>query len=176
MRDVGFAEGQNLVVDYRYSHGKIEQLPALAAELIALKPECVVAIGVDAIQALRRLTSTIPIVMGTIDADPVKEGLVASMARPGGNITGMVGIAWELAGKRLELLREVAPKAARIPVLFDPRTAAGHAHVKETEAAARTLKLQLQLLEVKEPADLARRLKLRAAPARKRSLSWRPAC
>jgi putative ABC transport system substrate-binding protein len=122
MRDAGFVEGQNLVVDHRYSHGKIEQLPALAA-------------------------------------DPVKEGLVASMARPGGNITGMVGIAWELAGKRLELLREVAPKAARIAVLFDPRTAAGHAHVKETEAAARTLKLQLQLLEVKEPADLDKAFK-----------------
>lgn len=154
LREAGFVEGQNLVVDYRYSHGKIEQLPALAAELVALKPECVVATGIDAIRAVHRASTTIPIVMGTIDADPVKEGLVESMARPGGRITGMVGIAWELAGKRLELLREVVPKAVRIAVLFDPRTAAGHAHVKSAEIAARTLKLQLQLLEAKEPADL----------------------
>jgi putative ABC transport system substrate-binding protein len=154
LREAGFVEGQNLVVDYRYAKGKLEQFPALAAELVALKPECVVATGVDAIQALHKLTSTIPIVMGTIDADPVKEGIVGSLARPGGNITGMIGIAWELAGKRLELLKEIAPKAVRVGVIFDPRSPAGHAHVKETEAAARSLKMQLQLLEVKEPADL----------------------
>lgn len=112
------------------------------------------ATGVDAIRALRQLTSTIPIVMGTIDADPVKEGLVASMARPGGNITGMVGIAWEIAGKRLELLKEVVPKLARVAVLFDPRSAAGHAHVNGAKEAARTLKLQLELLEAREPAEL----------------------
>jgi putative ABC transport system substrate-binding protein len=154
LREAGYAEGQNLVVDYRYARGKLEQFPALAAELVARKAECMLAIGVDAIGALHRLTSTIPIVMGTIDADPVKEGLVASLARPGGNITGMIGIAWELAGKRLELLKEIAPKAVRVAVIFDPRSPAGHAHVKETENAARTLKIQLQLLEVKEPADL----------------------
>jgi putative ABC transport system substrate-binding protein len=154
MREAGFVEGQNLIVDYRYSHGKIEQLPALAAELVALKPECVVATGIDAIRALHKLTSAIPIVMGTIDADPVKEGLVASMARPGGNVTGMVGIGWEIVGKRLELLKEVAPKITRVAVIFDPRSPAGHAHVRGAEVGARALKLQLQLLEAKEPADL----------------------
>jgi putative ABC transport system substrate-binding protein len=154
MREAGYVEGQNLVVDYRYAHGKLEQFPALAVDLVARKPECVVAIGVDAIRALRQATSTIPIVMGTIDADPVKEGLVGSLARPGGNITGMIGIAWELAGKRLELLREIAPKATRVAVIFDPRSPAGHAHVNETELVARALKVQLQLLEAKEPADL----------------------
>ncbi|MGH9576097.1 MAG: ABC transporter substrate-binding protein [Terriglobales bacterium] len=134
---LGYVEGRNLVVDYRYSHGKIEQFPALAAELVALKPECIVATGVGAILALRQLTTTIPIVMGTIDADPVREGLAASLARPGGNVTGMSGIAWELAGKRLELLKEMVPKASRVAVIFDSRGAAGHAHVKETEIAAR---------------------------------------
>jgi len=94
MRQAGLVEGKNLVVDYRYAHGRLEQFPTLAAELVDLRPECLVAIGVDAIGALRQETSVIPIVMGTIDADPIKEGLVASLARPGGNITGMVGIAW----------------------------------------------------------------------------------
>jgi putative ABC transport system substrate-binding protein len=154
MRAAGYFEGQNLVVDYRYARGKLEQFPALAAELVGLKPECVVVTGLDAIRALRQASSTIPIVMGAIDADPVKEGLVASLARPGGNITGMVGIAWELAGKRLELLMEIAPRTARVAVLFDSRTRAGHAHVKEAEVTARRLKLQLQILEVREPADL----------------------
>src|SRR6185295_13223293 len=140
LRKAGYVEGQNLLVDYRYAKGKIEQFPELAAELVALKPECVVATGVDAIQALRNLTSTIPIVMGTIDADPVREGLVASLARPGGNITGMIGIAWGLAGNQLELLREIAPSAVRVAVIFDPRTDDCHAHVKETAAAARALK------------------------------------
>ena len=154
LREAGFVEGQNLVVDYRYAHGKLEQLPTLAAELVGLKPECLVATGIDSISALRRATSTIPIVMGTIDADPVKEGLVGSLARPGGNITGMIGIAWELAGKRLELLREIEPKTSRVAVLFDPRSAAGHAHVNEAQSAARSLKVQLQLLELREPADL----------------------
>jgi putative ABC transport system substrate-binding protein len=154
MRQAGFVEGQNLVVDYRYGSGNLETFPALAAELVALKPDCLVATGVDAINACRRATATIPIVMGTIDADPVKEGIVASLARPGGNITGMIGIAWELAGKRLELLKEIEPKTQRVAVLFDPRSPAGHAHVQEAQSAARLLKMQLQLLEVREPADL----------------------
>lgn len=156
LREAGFVEGHSLVVDFRYAHGKIERIPALAAEVIAQKPECLVATGVDAISAFRHATSTIPIVMGNIDADPVKEGLIASMARPGGNITGMVGIAWELAGKRLELLKEIAPRATRVAVLFDPRSPAGHAHVTEVKAAAHALKVELQLLEAREPTDLER--------------------
>jgi len=154
LREAGYGEGRNLDIDYRYARGKLEKFPALAAEIVALKPECVLAIGVDAIHALRKLAPAIPIVMGTIDADPVKEGFAASLARPGGNVTGMVGIAWELAGKRLELLREIAPKAARVGVIFDPRSHAGLAHVTEAQAAARTLNLTLQLLEVREPVDL----------------------
>ena len=154
MRHAGFVEGKNLLVDYRYGRGRLEQFPSIAAELVGLKPECLVAIGVDVIKAIRRSTSTIPLVMGTIDADPVKEGLVASLPRPGGNITGMVGIAWELAGKRLELLRELEPKITKVAVFFDPRSPAGHAHLKDAESAAGKLKMQLQLLELREPGDL----------------------
>jgi putative ABC transport system substrate-binding protein len=166
LRDSGYAEGRNLAVEYRYARGRLERFPALAAELLALKPECVLAIGVDAVQALRKLTSTVPIVIGTLDADPVKEGLVAGLARPGGNITGMIGIAWELAGKRLELLKEIVPKAARVGVLYDPRSAAGAAHVKEAEAAAPKLNLALRLLGVKEPPDIEQAFRAaRDAPA-----------
>lgn len=152
----GFSEKKNLVVDYRYAGGKLQRLPVLAAELVALKPECVVAIGIDAIGAVRKTTSTIPIVMGTMDADPVKEGLIASLPRPGGNITGMIGIAWELAGKRLELLREIDPRIKHVAVLLDPRSPASHAHLRDAADAARTLKMELHLFELREPADIER--------------------
>jgi putative ABC transport system substrate-binding protein len=154
LRKAGWTEGHNLRVDYRYAGGRIEQFPALATDLVALKPDCVVATGVDAIKSVRAATSTIPIVMGTIDADPIREGLVASLARPQGNITGMIGIAWELAGKRLELLREIDPRASRIAALFDPRSPAGHAHLESARAAAGTLKLTLHPLELRVPADI----------------------
>jgi putative ABC transport system substrate-binding protein len=98
-----------------------------------------------------RLTKTIPIVFPNIDSDPVKEGLVASLARPGGNVTGLTGIQWELSGKRLELLKEIVPKAQRIGLVFDPRSASGDYHRDATQAAARKLGLQLQLLEVRSP-------------------------
>ena len=154
LRVAGFIVGTNLAIDYRYAAGKLEQMPSLGKELVALHPDCLVATGVDSIKAVRQATSSIPIVMGTIDADPVEEGLVASLARPGGNITGMVGVAWELAGKRLELLKEVAPSTKRVAVLFDPRTPAGHAHLKQAQVAAGTLRIELHPLGVKEPADL----------------------
>ena len=147
LREHGYVEGKNIEIDWRFAKGRIDQFSVLAAELVRLKPDCVLALGVDAIRALTRLTSTIPIVMGTIDADPVQEGFVASLAKPGGNVTGFTGIAWELAGKRLELLRDVAPKASRVAILFDPRSPASHAHVKETVGSARALGIQLQLLE-----------------------------
>ena len=155
MRAAGYVEGTNLVVEYRYAQGELQQMPALATELVSLNPDCLVATGLDAIRGFRRATSTIPIVIGALDADPVKEGLVTSLARPGGNITGVIGIAWELAGKRLEILRQIAPKTVRVAVLLDPQAgAASDAHLKAAEAAARRISLQLQVLEVKEPSDL----------------------
>jgi putative ABC transport system substrate-binding protein len=97
--------------------------------------------------------------LGNLDSDPVEEGIIASLARPGGNVTGLVGIQWELAGKRLELLREVAPKASRIAVLFDPRTRSGQVHVERTQSAAHKLGMQLQLLEARAPGDIDRAFK-----------------
>ena len=151
LRGFGYTEGKNLHVDYRYAQGKVELFPALAAELVRLNPDCIAAAGADAVGALTRLTKTIPIVILNIDADPVEEGFVASLARPGGNVTGLTGIQWELAGKRLELLLEIVPRVSRIAVLFDPRSRASRPHVDGTQAAVRKLGKQLQLLEARDP-------------------------
>ena len=151
LRELGYVEGNNLSIDFRHANGDVPLHSKLADELFSLKPDCMIAVGLGAAVAFSRLTKTIPIVIANIDADPVKEGLITSLARPGGNITGLTGIAWELAAKRIELLREVAPKAQRIAVLFDPRSSAGYAHVEGTQAAARKLGLQLQMLEARDP-------------------------
>jgi ABC-type uncharacterized transport system substrate-binding protein len=137
LRELGYLEGQNLLIEWRFTKGKTQLFPELAAELVRLKMDCILAIGVSAIGALKQSTDTIPVVMGTIDADPVEQGFVASLARPGGNITGFTGIAYDIAGKRLELLKETVPKASRAAILVDPSPAAD-AHVRETESATRT--------------------------------------
>jgi putative tryptophan/tyrosine transport system substrate-binding protein len=118
-----------------------------------LRLDCILAVGVQAIHAVKQLTDTIPIVMGAIDADPVELGFIASLARPGGNITGFTGIPYDIAGKRLELLKETVPKASRAAILVDPSPAA-EAHMKETESASRNLRMQLQLLKVRQPEEL----------------------
>jgi len=156
LRARGFVEGGNLVVDYRYGYGKPETYPAIAKELVAVKPDCLLATGVDVVRALRQATTSIPIVMGTIDADPVKEGFADSLSRPGRNVTGLSGIAWELSGKRLELLRELAPKLARLAVVTDTRSPAAQAHLNETEAVARTLKVQIRIHEIVDAASVER--------------------
>ena len=153
LRELGYLEGQNLLIEWRFTKGKTQLFPELAAELVRLKMDCILAIGVSAIGALKQSTDTIPVVMGTIDADPVEQGFVASLARPGGNITGFTGIAYDIAGKRLELLKETVPKASRAAILVDPSPAAD-AHVRETESATRNLRMQLQLLEVRKPEGL----------------------
>lgn len=159
LRELGYEEGRNLSIEFRFANGDINLFPALADELIRLHPDCIIAMGVNAAHASSRLTKTIPIVISNIDADPVKEGLITSLARPGGNVTGMMGIQWELAEKRLQILREVVPKAQRIAVLFDPRTNAGHAHVEGTQAGAARLGVQLQLLEAPDPEAIDRAVK-----------------
>jgi putative ABC transport system substrate-binding protein len=153
LRELGYAEGQNIAIEWRFTKGKTQLFPELAAELVRLKMDCFLAIGVSAIGALKQSTDTLPVVMGTIDADPVEQGFVASLARPGGNITGFTGIAYDIAGKRLELLKETVPKASRAAILVDPSPAAD-AHVRETESATRNLRMQLQLLEVRKPEGL----------------------
>src|SRR5262245_61660210 len=132
-----------------------ERSPGLAVELVRLKVDCIVAIGVSSARVAKQASEVVPVVIGTIDADPVELGFIASLARPGGNVTGFTGIAYELAGKRLELLKEVAPKAMRAVVLIDSRGRgeAQQAHLRGTEIAAKRLGMQLQVLAAGGPED-----------------------
>jgi ABC-type uncharacterized transport system substrate-binding protein len=148
LRDLGYIEGKNVLVEYRYSEGMTGRMPSLVAELVQLKVDVIVSPVGAAIHAAKQATRTIPIVM-MITTDPVAVGLVDSLARPGGNITGLTRLTLELSGKRLELLKEVVPGLSRVGILFDP--AGGVATFKEYEIPARALKIQLQSLEVRGP-------------------------
>jgi putative ABC transport system substrate-binding protein len=154
LREQGYVEGQNIVIEYRFSEDRNDRLPALAAELAALKVQLILASGTPASFAARDATSTIPIVMGGIAADPVETGLVASLARPGTNITGMTMMSPQLAGKRLELLKRTVPGLVRVAVFWNPPNPAYGPILRELEAAAPTLGLTLQRLEVRVPKDL----------------------
>jgi putative ABC transport system substrate-binding protein len=132
LRELGYIEGQNIAIEYRYSEGKRDRFPELAAELVRLKVEIiVVAGGGNWVQAAKNATKTIPIVMVGVGVDPVKAGLVESLARPGGNVTGITLLSRELGGKRLELLKEAVPKVARVAVLYDPAIPGIAREVKE---------------------------------------------
>jgi putative ABC transport system substrate-binding protein len=150
MRDLGYMEGQNLAVEYRFAEGKPERLPGLAAELARLKPDVIFVLGGDVAPFAKQATDTIPIVMA-ISTDPVQQGLVSSFGRPGGNVTGVSFVADELAGKRLELLKEMAPRTSRVAFLWNPDHP--DPEFRETQRAARTLGVQLLSLEVRRPAD-----------------------
>lgn len=152
LRELGYVEGQNIVIEYRYSEGKHERLPNLAAELVRLKADVIYACcpGGPTSLAAKNATTTIPIVFVRL-GDPVGRGPVASLARPGGNVTGLSGFA-ELHGKQLELLREAVPKIARVAVLLNPAIHADS--LKEFEPLAKGLGVQLQLLETQTPSDL----------------------
>jgi ABC-type uncharacterized transport system substrate-binding protein len=153
LREHGYVVGQNLVIDYRFSEDRHERLPELAAELVHLKVDLILASGTPASFAAQQATSTIPIVMGSLAADPVETGLVASLARPGGNITGMTEMAAQLGGKRLELLKETVPGLSRVAVFWNPPNPASGPIVKELEAAALALGLAVQRLAVRAPED-----------------------
>jgi putative tryptophan/tyrosine transport system substrate-binding protein len=158
LRERGYVEGQNLVIEYRAADGQLERFPALAAELGQLQPEVIVAQGTPAARAAQQATSTVPIVTPVM-GDPVGDGLVASLARPGGNITGLTFLGPELVAKRLELLKEALPRVSRVAALWHPGAYAERtpsAMVQETEAAARTLGMQLQRVEVRGPDELDR--------------------
>jgi putative tryptophan/tyrosine transport system substrate-binding protein len=145
LKEVGFVEGENVLVEYRWADNQIERLPALAAELIRQRVVAIAAIGVPATFAAKAATTTIPVVF-LVPEDPVRLGLVESLARPGGNLTGINWFPSELSGKRLELLRELVPGAARIVVLVDPAmTTTNGSTLREVEAAARSLGLQIQV-------------------------------
>jgi len=152
LAELGYVEGKNIAIEYRSAEGKLDRLPHLAAELVALKVDIVVAINPPSAHAAKNATNTIPIVMRSTD-DPVTTGLVASLARPGGNITGLTSISTELHGKRLELLKEVVPRAHVVAVIRNPTGRDAIHRWKEVEAAGRVLGLRLEAVDVKSPSD-----------------------
>src|SRR5262249_16626440 len=149
--ELGYVEGQNFAVTYRWADGRMEQLPALAAELVANNVEVIIAIG-PAVWAAKRATITIPIVIA-FSGDPVGNGVVSNLARPGGNIPGFSYMSTDLAAKRLELLTQIFPRSARIGILYSEDEPATVLEMQETEAAARVLGVTLQPLAARHPDD-----------------------
>jgi putative ABC transport system substrate-binding protein len=154
LRELGYIEGQNILIEYRYAEGKRDKYPNLAAEMVRLKVDVIVVSGgLLPIQATRNATKTIPIVMTGVGADPVKTGLVESLAHPGGNVTGITNVE-TLGGKRLELLKESVPKLARLAVLYDPAVPAGRQERDDLLIVARALEMTIQPWEIRAAADL----------------------
>ena len=151
LRALGYVEGQNITIEFRWAEGQYDRLPGLAAELVRLKVSVVVAGGPPAIQAAKQATETIPIVMGSV-GDPVATRFVASLARPGGNITGISTMLPELVGKQLELLKEVLPKVSRVALLGNPANPGNVPLLRHAQDAARALGVRLQPLEARDPA------------------------
>ena len=152
LRELGYIEGQNIGVEYRFASGQVGQLPELAAELVRLKLDVIVTLTTPASVAAKQATSTIPIVIAGV-ADAVGAGLVANLARPGGNITGLTSISAELGGKRLEFLKTVVPKASRVAILYNPADRSNVLVLKDLQEAAPALGLTLQPLDVREPSE-----------------------
>jgi putative ABC transport system substrate-binding protein len=153
LRELGYVEGQNIVVEDRYADGKLDRLPALASELLGINVNLIVTAGPAVTRPVKEATNTIPIVMA-FDSDPVGSGFVASLAQPGGNITGLSSLSPELTGKRLEILKETVPKLSRVAVVGNPANTATALNFKEAEVAARAYGLKVQSLEVRGPNDL----------------------
>jgi putative tryptophan/tyrosine transport system substrate-binding protein len=158
LRELGYIEGQNITIEYRFAEGKMDRARELAAELVRLKVDIILAAGgTGIIQAAKNATKTIPIVMTGGGSDPVEAGLVESLARPGGNVTGITTLARELGGKRLELLKEAVPKISRVAVLYDPANSNDIHEVKEVlPVAARALGLTIQPWEIRAADDFER--------------------
>jgi ABC-type uncharacterized transport system substrate-binding protein len=152
LRGLGYVEGQNIALEERWAEGRFDRLPSLAAELVRLKVDIIVTASTPAAQAGQQATKSIPIVLTNV-SDPVESGLVSSLARPGGNVTGLSLMHPDLSGKRLELLKEVVPKLSRVAVLSNPANPIMPPLLRETEAAARALRVQLQVVEVRDPTD-----------------------
>jgi putative ABC transport system substrate-binding protein len=153
LRDLGYVEGKNIIIEYRNAEGKIERYSDLVADLVGLKVDVIFTSSTPGALAAKNATKTIPIVFTNV-GDPVANGLVASLARPGGNITGRSTLAPELSGKGLELLKETIPKLSRVAVVWNPDNPGKTSSFKETEVAAQALRLQLQSLEVRGPNDV----------------------
>lgn len=153
LRELGYVDGQNIAIESRSAEGKDDRLPALAADLVRSKVDIIVAASGAATRAIQQTTRTIPIVMSLVN-DPVGSGLVASLARPGGNVTGLTIMAPDLVSKRLALLKEVVPKVSRVALLRNPDNPADTAMLREAEAAARVLGVRLQPLEARNPQEI----------------------
>ena len=152
LRELGYVEGRNFMIEYRSADGRRERFPELATELVRLKVDVILTRGTPAVMAAKNATGTIPVVMAA-SGDPLLSGVVAGLARPGGNVTGLSAIVVEVTGKRLQLLREVVPGVSRIAVLFDMGNPNNALQWKETEIAAPSLGVQPQLLDVRKPGD-----------------------
>src|SRR5215475_11898574 len=151
LRDLGYVDGQNIAIEYRWGEGKYQQLPKLVDELVKMNVDVIVAANAASAQAAKETTTKIPIVMIVL-VDPVAAGVVASLARPGGNITGLSHIGPELVGKHLELLKEVVPKISRVAALGNPANPGTAPQLQEAKAAAQALGLQLQAVEARGPS------------------------
>jgi len=153
LRELGYVEGRNIAIASRWAEGKYDRLPGLAAQLVDLKVDIIVATAVPAIRAAKEATRTIPIIMAVV-VDPMATGLVASLALPGENITGLSSIAPEVTGKQLEMLKEVVPKASLVAVLWNPANAGNAPQVRQAQNAARALGVRLQPLEARGPSEI----------------------
>ena len=153
LRNLGYVEGRNISIEYRWAEGNYDRFPTLIAELIALKVDVIVTAGTPAALAVKKATASIPLVMVAV-GDPVGTGLVASLGRPGGNVTGLTSIAPELEGKRLELLKEALPRVSRVAVLWNPANAYQIGSEKEVQAAAKVLRISVVSLPVRNPEEL----------------------
>jgi ABC-type uncharacterized transport system substrate-binding protein len=154
LRDLGYIEGQSILIEWRFAEDKPDRFPELAAEVVRLKVDAIVAGNAAAVVALKRATTTIPIVMATYGGDPVADGIVASFAKPGGNITGLTPLDPELIGKQLELFKETLPKLYRVAVMWKPDDSGSALQWRETRTAATALGLQLLSLEARTPGEL----------------------
>src|SRR5215468_8009045 len=153
LRELGYVEGQNVVYESRWGDGQLTRLAGLAAELVNARMDIIVTAATEAALAAKRATSSIPIVMAT-GVDPVEAGLVAGMAHPGGNVTGVSSMQSEISAKRVELLRQLLPRASRMAILFDPDNRASVLTAQHTEAGAKSLAIALQKVGVRSPKDI----------------------
>ena len=154
LRELGYVEGKNIVIEWRYAEEKLDRLRELAAELVRLKVDVIVTAAPSSTRAAKEATATIPIVMGGIGGDPVEAGFVASLARPGGNVTGLTALAQELSGKQLELLKEIVPSLSHVAVLGSSSLPGSTQVATELERAAGALQVRLQYLDVRGPKDI----------------------
>jgi len=150
LRDLGYIEGKNILIEYRYAEGKLDRIPTLVADFVQLKPDVLIVISLSSIRAAKQATKTIPIIIMSTQ-DPVASGIIDSLAHPGGNITGLTRLTRELSGKRLELLKEAVPPLSRVAILWDANAPGPAIAFKEYETAVRALKIRLQSLEVRDP-------------------------